>query len=120
MKTKTHHTPPPWYLKENSHVPNVGIYKDITEKGDSWPTSECIAFLDEGMLRAKANAEFIVRAVNSYGQTLRALKKVQRWMNDRKLQSNLETTTAEESTELYGEIWDAIDKAEGKEATQCK
>jgi ElaB/YqjD/DUF883 family membrane-anchored ribosome-binding protein len=74
MKTKTEakpmHTPVPWHLEKNNHVPNIGIYKDITESGAVHPTWEVIAFLDDDMEKAQANAEFIVRAVNSHKQLL--------------------------------------------------
>lgn len=74
------HTPTPWHLQANTHVPNVGIYRDVTEKGDVHGTWEVIAFLDNDMERARANAEFIVRAVNSHEALLEAAKLLFRWI----------------------------------------
>jgi len=68
-KEKLPHTPGPWYWKENKHADNIGIYKDATKPGDSWPSAYCIAFLDtiEGhtnqpISEAEANANLLASA----------------------------------------------------------
>lgn len=73
-KTEPQHTPTPWHYQENAHVPNIGIYKDVTEKGAVHGTWEVVAFLDDDMQRARANAAFIVKCVNSHQALLEAAK----------------------------------------------
>jgi len=74
---KATHTPTPWKLKTEDHLDGASLYSNevyITSlEGDNNPHQQKLGFLpvDE----QKANAAFIVRAVNSFEALLKACKK---------------------------------------------
>lgn len=75
-KTQTQHTPTPWKLKTDDHLDGTSIYSNeiyITSlEGDDNPHQQKLGF--RPVEEQKANAAFIVRAVNSHEALLDALK----------------------------------------------
>lgn len=107
------HTPGPWFFKENKHADNIGIYKDATSPGDSWPSAECIAFLDtvDGDSHAPIETALPNAHLISAAPDLLSSAQAAAWGLDRWIKANPET----------GGLWrdillalnKAISKAEG-------
>ena len=77
MNKETQPTPTPWNLSPRITTPEGKPQRLIQAKGT------CIAKLDcayHGQAEDTANAEFIVRAVNSHEKLLRLAKRQERWI----------------------------------------
>ena len=78
---KVEHTKTPWFNAVFDHADKIGILRDVTQPGDTWNSADPIAYIEmiEGntnqpIPEAMANAEFIIKAVNSHEALLEAAK----------------------------------------------
>lgn len=90
---KVEHTKTPWFNAVFDHADRIGILRDVTQPGDTWNSADPIAYIEmiEGntnqpIPEAMANAEFIVKAVNSHEALLEEVKelkgKAEKWMDE--------------------------------------
>lgn len=88
------HTKTPWFSLLFDYADRIGIFRDATQPGDAWNSAEPIAYIDliEGntnqpIPEAMANAEFIVKAVNSHEALLEAARltadQIGLWIDNR-------------------------------------
>lgn len=113
MKTKQSHTPTPWKVGMIQEI-NRGLFREL-ENGTK-PTGILIEEIDDELSdetpikQHKANAAFIVRAVNCHEELLEALKDIV--MHER---GECDHDNIEECSKVVLKIAErAIAKAEGK------
>jgi hypothetical protein len=110
MTTKTKHTALPWFTP-GKHGSGWDSYWPIKHKSENidggiFCDVKPLHITDEAMEQAKANAELIVRAVNSHAELLEAAKLGAKML----LRNTLQDW---EDTQAYRKLKSAIAKAEG-------
>ena len=102
MSDKSKHTPTPWKIEIVARRPDLKkVFSIATEH--FW-IADCG---DARLTAVKANAEFIVKACNSYEALLEAAKSAKFFVDDH-------SSDNEQAMILYSKLEDAIAQAEGK------
>lgn len=106
------HTPTPWKVSQAGE--NLYLYVDLPS--DNWPVHNVIANVDDDMGNAKANAAFIVRAVNEYESLQRFRNAHEELLEVLKQLANVTNVKGMNRlvvASIVERAWQAIAKAEG-------